>query len=1373
MDAAKTLKGWRGAGWRVQDAALVSDGSAPLFAKETPPRFVLETEIQGPRDFRILLARDEQGRMLAFDVERGDDRGRFLLLEEAGGEGAVLREQRLGYSLLGDRSDGRVLVRVVGDAKKFQVDLNGLLFELDLGAEEEVVGAELLGSVGEFGAAPGKLGYPNSVTGDDNGDVYVLDQHNNRVSRFSEEGEFRELIQLQNRSDTDDTRYNQYRGLIVSRDGDLWSIDTQRAEIMRFDSKGRFKSSLGGSGAGDGFMYSAFAVDVDDGDVVVTDSYDRACHRFDEEGNFTSRLSAAEFGENAYIFAAVGDGRGGTFVAEMNRAEIRRFDSENRLTNTFGGRGSGQGRFMRLWDVATDPEGNLYVSDPSDHGLHKLAPDGTFIRRMGAAENLMYPTGVVVDARGNVLVADSRNRVLKYSPQGRHLGAFEFEAGPGEYKQFRLALDDEGRIFLSDDGNSRVWKFSANGEYLTHWGRRGTEPGFLMNPGGLAADGRGNVLVADSGNHRLQIFSDEGELIRSIGSMGSNQLEFRSPRDVALDEAGNIFVLDTSNNRVQKLKPDGTFAAAWNSDSRGPYRYPQHFHVQGDGGYILSHASYGSLDRYDAAGVLKASMGERGAGQGRFQGINGPARAPDGGLFVLGGAGFRVTRFSREGVFLGEFGEQGNGPGQFQYVTAMTVDEIGRVHLLDHQSRMHTFQGSGEFIGSVGLPRVNTGQHGLAVDDEGNIYCTEISQNLIRVFDAAGRSLRQWGGAGDGPGRFMHPRGIQVREDLVYVGDAGNARVQVFDRAGVFKREFGRLGSAPGRFRQITSLHVNGRGEILAADYQDGFIQIMNENGEMLKRVGGKGTDAGRFKYVYGVTGDGDDNFYATDHQNHRIQKFDAQGDVVKTWGSRGGGNGAFQYPRDPSHDGADNLYILDGNNFRVQKFDSQGNFERAFGERGSEPHQFQGINALHASSRGSVYVCDGSKYGIMRFDDQGAYQGFFGGRGVGAGYFYNPSSVTAGPDGSIYVADQSHRRIQRFNAQGEFVLEWGEEGTDEGRFQNLGRIVADGNGIVYVSDYGRDYLMKFDGEGNYLGRLGSFGRAGDLAVDEDDNILIIDHGNARIVIFDPAGNRIAAWGDPASLGYPAAITPDLRGGLFLVDNRAWRLRHFDYQGKEDFNVSGYGSAPGLLNGATDMIFDGENTLLVCDGGGRRIQRFDARGRFLMEWLLPAARKTYTPYPVSVTVDRENHIYVVDSSQAKVWKYRFVSPGFEPTPALGLQSFSDKQSWRWLSLAGDSSVAVRPLPRRVARRVSPPALPELESLWPSKTGPGDEVIVHGRNFSRVSRVEVAGLEQVTRYVGPHELRFRSSGISGPVFVREGEQGPLSPKPLELKIEGRA
>src|SRR5436190_15566299 len=98
-----------------------------------------------------------------------------------------------------------------------------------------------------------------------------------------------------------------------------------------------------------------------------------------------------------------------------------------------------------------------------------------------------------------------------------------------------VAIDAAGDVYVADLGNSRIQKFTSTGTYLTQWGSPGTGNGQFSSPSGVATDAVGDVYVADLNNYRVQKFTSTGTYLTQWGSGGLDDGQFGAPYGVATD----------------------------------------------------------------------------------------------------------------------------------------------------------------------------------------------------------------------------------------------------------------------------------------------------------------------------------------------------------------------------------------------------------------------------------------------------------------------------------------------------------------------------------------------------------------------------------------------------------------------------------------------------------------------------------------------------------------------------------------------------------------------------------------------------------------------------------------------------------------------
>ena len=226
--------------------------------------------------------------------------------------------------------------------------------------------------------------------------------------------------------------------------------------------------------------------------------------------------------------------------------------------------------------VAVDGNDNVWVFNRGPHPVIQLDRNGKMLQTWG--EDLIRSShGIRVDAQGNVWLVDVKGHVvMKVHPSGRLqmiLGARQGTAGSNDSKDAfnqptGIAFAKNGDFYISDGYvNSRVIKFNAAGEYLTHWGTKGDGDGQFNLVHDVTVDAHGRVYVADRTNGRVQIFDSNGKFLGKWTDVGAPWgLQF-----VASENA--IYMCDGLNNRVVKLNTDGQILGVLGSYGKEPGKF--------------------------------------------------------------------------------------------------------------------------------------------------------------------------------------------------------------------------------------------------------------------------------------------------------------------------------------------------------------------------------------------------------------------------------------------------------------------------------------------------------------------------------------------------------------------------------------------------------------------------------------------------------------------------------------------------------------------------------------------------------------------------------------------------------------------------------
>jgi sugar lactone lactonase YvrE len=186
------------------------------------------------------------------------------------------------------------------------------------------------------------------------------------------------------------------------------------------------------------------------------------------------------------------------------------------------------------------------------------------------------PTGVAVDAAGNIYVADyGNNMIRKITPAGvvttlAGNGTQGSLNGPDSLSSFNgptsVAVDQSGNVYVADDNNNQI-RVIANGMVNTLAGSDSTGAvdgqgplAYFFGPSSVSCDAQGNVYVADAGNNLIRMVTPGGLVSTIAGQINpgaqngpDSSATFNNPAGIAVDGSGNIYVADMLNDLIRKI----------------------------------------------------------------------------------------------------------------------------------------------------------------------------------------------------------------------------------------------------------------------------------------------------------------------------------------------------------------------------------------------------------------------------------------------------------------------------------------------------------------------------------------------------------------------------------------------------------------------------------------------------------------------------------------------------------------------------------------------------------------------------------------------------------------------------------------------------
>ncbi|HMU55314.1 MAG TPA: 6-bladed beta-propeller [Nitrospira sp.] len=815
-------------------------------------------------------------------------------------------------------------------------------------------------------------------------------------------------------------------------------------EVMAIPSPYLLAMNIGTEGVDDGEFSSPTGIALDkEGNIYVADTDNHSIQKFDKTGKFIARWGGEPSSQEGSFYYPRGLAVGANdtlYVSDSGNNRVQKFDLEGNPMQAWGKfgfawRGAEMGVFDVPWGVATDQEGNLYVSDTSNSRIQKFKADGT--------------------------------PLLKWGRDGSFDGAFFFPRG--------VAVDFVGNIFVADESNNRIQKFDARGSFLSKWGREGSGPGQFKAPWGVACDAVGNVYVVDTGNHRIQKFDGNGTFLCAWGNRGKTEGQLNFPYGIAVDKEGCVYVVDSGNNRVLKYVPTeeelsrGNEAAAAQEPTEAPA--PHSVVVKaGDTEVFVSWMEVPGAVSYNL--YFNTSQGLTKPTGTKIEGVTNPfthtgltndtpyfyavsavfesgaeselssevtampvlidVTAPQNPYAVINHGAFMTN--SPEVVVTISANDVDTGVGAYFISEAPLTPMAGTPGWVDVSPALK-FGATIPFILSLG-----DGPKTVYVwfkDIGGNVSTPAAATILVNT--SGYLCVAKWGRPGRGAsllhgGEFMAPMyGLAVdQQGSLFVVDNGNNRIQKFDNAGNFIILWGNFGSANANFHNPTGIACDGKGDVWSVDTNNHRVQKFDGKlGGYIMKFGSRGNGEGQFNSPWGIAVDRVRGYvYVVDSANFRVQKFDMSGEFVMSWGSFGNGDGQFYFPRGVAVDQSDgSVYVVDMGNHRVQKFDTSTNVlpqlltkwggssepGHASSQLAQEAGQLRSPWGVAVDGAGDVYVTDTGNHRVEKFDKEGNFITQWGGYGNGDGQFNFPYGIAVDAKGSVFVVDSGNTRVQQF----------------------------------------------------------------------------------------------------------------------------------------------------------------------------------------------------------------------------------------------------------------------------------------------------------------------------------------------------------------------
>jgi sugar lactone lactonase YvrE len=499
-------------------------------------------------------------------------------------------------------------------------------------------------------AAEALFSGPYGVSADGNGNLFIADTYNQAIREISNTGVVTTLASGGN-------AFNYPEALVVDGSGDVFVANTDDNTILKVTSAGvvtTFAGSSGVSGASDGtgsgaLFYQPVGIAIDGGgNLYVADETNDTIRKISSAGVVTTIAGTARTpgstdgaGSAATFNGPQGiavDSGGNVYVADTGNNTIRKITSSGTVSTIAGSAGSAgsadgasvAARFRSPTGLSLDASGNLYVADTGNSVIRLVTSAGMISTLagepevtgssdgIGSAAMFQQPFGVAIDGNGNLYVADTANDTIR-------LGRLAQPSLP--------VISSQPQGASIDQGGSATLSVSATGVPLPsfQWQLNSADISGAVNSTLTIT----NAQLSDGGTYTVVVTNGSGSVtsspatltvtlpldyasttFSSLGSYFTMNGFAAGPSGVALDPAGNVFV--SFENAVAKLSPSGGVllvaggaspGSADGSGSSASFDSPAGIALDSAGNIYVADSGNNSIRKVTPAGMVTTIAG--------------------------------------------------------------------------------------------------------------------------------------------------------------------------------------------------------------------------------------------------------------------------------------------------------------------------------------------------------------------------------------------------------------------------------------------------------------------------------------------------------------------------------------------------------------------------------------------------------------------------------------------------------------------------------------------------------------------------------------------------------------------------------------------
>lgn len=562
-----------------------------------------------------------------------------------------------------------------------------------------------------------------------------------------------------------------------------------------------------------------------------------------------------------------------------------------------------------------------------------------------------------------------------------------------------------------------------------------------------------------------------------------------------------------------------------------------------------------------------------------------------------------ILLYSTSAEALGDFAMRVEVPN----ISSVAVGGDGTIFAACNDGAIKVYAPDGTLIRSIN-PISNVFRYPTSIFyHEGRLYLTDLWYKHVAVIEPDGKPVFTFGGAGEGPRRFVEPSDVFVWEGLIYVADRMGGNVQVFGPNGVYAGTINMPTDRSSGRPMPVSVAVDGKGYVYVVDETDMRVKVFNDRWEYLEHMK-KVRGASFVRVLDGV-------LVVSDQAGGRFTLYDNERNPIGTVGYLGDAKDEFLSIGSIALDSSGKLVAADAEKNDLKVFNlpiRQAGGQLRSKTRGGYAEWVEDLDlAGDVLPAKAVMLPDGA---MLMVDFGGkALVEIRGGRVDRAIRLpgWNPVSVSLGPDGGIWVVDAALKRVLKLDLDGNVLSSigpWSAPQSQGAGNAAMPEALVDPSDVlvmksseVLVADAGAGKVNVYSSDGRYLGRLGRGGTSAFITMpvaldaDEQGTIYVLDAKKPSIILYSDRGayiREIGGYGAGLSIMKKPVTMRLLEDEIVVIDGGTDTIRLITKSGDLLMQFGSSGSGKGEFQAPSGIIGLGSGMLAISDTGNSRISYY-------------------------------------------------------------------------------------------------------------------------------------------------------------------------------------